>query len=223
MNTKAELREDLDVILNILLTITQAVNGLDNWHSLSADNIKALHPFRFVTTLRYWMWYTLTIDLNKLLVNNDGQKYNLHKLLNKLVNNYARSDWRNNIELDDLRTLQAKLSGVEMDDMVDRLKTLRDRNYAHRDRPKIQIKKETLENEEVEIKEDINPILTLGEYKQLIEVARDIYNSLNYKIFNLTQWWEFSDSDTFKSIVDYITAKYNEDLESLNRKKEGLI
>ena len=169
------------------------------------------------------MWYTLTIDLNKLLVNNDGQKYNLHKLLNKLVNNYARSDWRNNIELDDLRTLQAKLSGVEMDDMVDRLKTLRDRNYAHRDRPKIQIKEETLENEEVEIKEDINPILTLGEYKQLIEVARDIYNSLNNKIFNLTQWWEFSDSDTFKSIVDYITAKYNEDLESLNRKKEGLI
>lgn len=92
MKTKEELKEDLDVICNILLTITQAFDSIEHLVSLSADNIKALHPFRFLTMMRYWFWFVLIIDLNKLIANNDNQHYNFHKLLNKLINDHSRAE-----------------------------------------------------------------------------------------------------------------------------------
>ncbi|WP_020526611.1 hypothetical protein [Flexithrix dorotheae] len=84
----------------------------------------------FLRFSKYSYFYMLVIELNKLVINNQSQKYNLFKLINLLENN--KNEINNKISKEKILELKNMLNAINSRS-ISSLKNLRDKLYAHQD------------------------------------------------------------------------------------------
>jgi hypothetical protein len=138
----------------------------------------------------------LILDLCKLYNYDKDEKYNLQKILDILINNYSKIHFANPITKVELLSLREELNSREIISIASKLKTLRNKHYAHLDpnRPEIM---------------EIMP--TFDEFEFLWEKAFNIHAKINFHLYDSSTCINQGTSDIGDGILTQLIK-----LENLN-------
>lgn len=131
----------------------------------------------------------LILDLCKLYNYDKDEKYNLQKILDILINSYSKIHFANPITKVELLSVREDLNSREIISIATKLKTLRNKHYAHLDsnRPEIM---------------EIMP--TFDEFEFLWGKAFNIYAKINFHLYDSSTWINQGKSDIGDGILNQL-------------------
>lgn len=176
--TAGQLRDWFDDTEKIVVDVSESMRNLNRF--IRPLNRKPNTPLEdtFGTFLSEKVQFTLVVQLCKLYVNKDTERRNFHKLFNRLkydkYHKRLKQRLRENRGKEGQATSKAGLISLVSDlepelearsDLIYRLRTLRDRLYAHSDPGQLL------------------PEVTLEELDDLVQLAVKIFNATSGSIF----------------------------------------
>lgn len=111
----------------------------------------------------------LILDLCKLFNYDTKENYNLKKILDITINQYSHLHFAHPISKEELLHLSEDLNSLRIMDIATKLKTLRNKHYAHLDSNRPEIMK-------------IMP--TFDEFEFLLGKAFSLYSKLNFHLYD---------------------------------------
>jgi hypothetical protein len=195
--TTEELKDWFEQVAKIITDLYISLNNANRLFDNKYDNEDWIKNHGFFRHHYYQLWFIITVQLNKLLVDSKNQKYNFHKLFDRLENEELDEHILQLIE----QNKEKRFSAVFVDrtqmlekidhfrkeiknksDVIKKFKTSRDTLYAHRDK-------------------DAKPQdLTLEDAESLITLCKDIYKRLRGGIFDAN----FEFARTYDWSIDFI-------------------
>jgi len=195
--TTEELKDWFEQTAKIITDLYISLNNASRLFDNKYENEDWIKNHGFFRHHYYQLWFIITVQLNKLLVNSRNHKYNFHKLFERLETK----------ELDEhllqliAQNKEKRFSAVFVDrpqmlerinyfrneiknksEVIKKFKTSRDTLYAHRD------------------KGAMPQNLTLQDAENLIILCKDIYNCLRGGIFDAN----FEFTRTYDWSIDFI-------------------
>lgn len=138
MNIK-ELREEIDVIEMIFYSAKYHELDFKYFHKQKFEYPNVYYSFRLLTDrIFHAASFILILDLCKLFVITE--KFSLFTLRNKIIENYRTSELSKHMSIGDVEALFSKIESEEVQSLILKLKTTRDKYYAHLDRTKVDFK-----------------------------------------------------------------------------------
>ena len=199
MITAKELYDWSEDIRPVLTDINTSINNLRIIKIENANNLPEVRHkcFQF---LWHQQRFVLIVQLAKLFCNNELQKRNIHKLCKRFEENDFDDEIKNLLKknstklTDVFRSREDVLIYVseikkyiqENKDLIKKIKTLRNKVFAHTDPDKVSIK------------------LTNDELEGLVTFANDVYNSLFGKIFDRHFFLEITKEWDLRYIIEII-------------------
>ncbi len=190
--TKNELRIELKEIERIFLSA--------KYYELDfkyVNSIRYKEPlvyktfFLFVERIFHSISVALILDLCKLF---DGrEKFSLIKLRNKMVDNYEKSELIKSLPKNDFLELFSKLDNKDVENLLIKIKTIRDEYYAHLDRTRTDFEKIKIFGKEtaklISVAEEILKGIELRYFETDIDFNLTI-GELGHSIFERLSQWE---------------------------------
>ncbi|WP_340076016.1 hypothetical protein [Leptobacterium sp. I13] len=125
----------------------------------------------FIRFIKHSSWYILVIELCKIFEHkNDTQHYNVYRFLNLLKNNYKGLEFNDVLSKSDIDEYCESFNAENIIKIREKIKTLRNKFYAHTDRYK--------ENfiDEIDV--------TLSELELLFSTLRNFIIEIRQKVLN---------------------------------------
>ncbi len=176
--TSAQLQAWFEDTEKIISDVSASVRNLKRIEAVESRKKKPATADAFGTYISKHIRFTLVVQLCKLYVNKDTERRNFRKLFNRLrydkYNNRLKQLLKENRGKAGLVTGKAELIRMvndldqelgKRDDLIYRLRTLRDRLYAHSDPVQVL------------------PEVRIDELDDLVELAVRIYNATSGRIF----------------------------------------
>ncbi len=176
--TIAELQTWFGDTESIISDVSASVRNLKRIEAAANRKKRPATEDAFGTYLSKHIRFTLVVQLCKLFVNKDTERRNFRKLFNRLkydkYNNRLKQRLKENKGKAGLATQKAAVIRMVNDldqelekrgDLIHRLRTLRDRLYAHSDPGQVL------------------PEVTVDELDDLVQLAVTIYNETSGRIF----------------------------------------
>lgn len=166
--------EKLDTVIDILIrsqthfNYCKYLNTREDFYEYQMIQKYSILDFARVSFL-----IVLILDLCKLFNYDKDEKYNLQKILDILINNYSKIDFANPITKVELFDLKKELNSAKTVSISSKLKTLRNKHYAHLDSQKPEIM-------------EIMP--TFDDFEFLWKQAFNIYSKLNFHLYDSSTW-----------------------------------
>lgn len=196
MYNKMDLDRD---ITQIWLIYTQSYEYFKCLTQLKDYKKTEFSDTKFISFIRYTSWYVLIIELCKTYHDSNSQHFNIYGLLNKLIDNYKNLDFKSSITLENLKQFEKMFKSSEIISIRERLKTLRNRFYAHFDR-------DNFENE-------VN--IQLSEIEILLNLLKDFIVDIKFKIFHGEIDFDndiYVDINKVMTCVDESNKKYHDEI-----------
>lgn len=175
MSKKKQLKDDLDNIAKIVITLLQSfefcyyLNYPKKDNQLDEKQLKYISKSGFFSFTRYTMWRVTIMELNKLTNDNKKtEKYNLHHLLRKL----SKGGIYQSIEIDNSKIKEWETELKNKSESIEQVYKLRIKLYAHTDNDY----KDVIDNSELTLKATqdlINVIVKI--VFEIFELAYDIH------------------------------------------------
>lgn len=163
---KDSLKKELDQISEIILFAKESIEIVDFLSTKSSDSHetdeKIINEYFFYSKVTAWRIFC--IELCKLFVNQDNEKFNFHKLLNKLQPGGIYNSLMANSDI--VQNWTDKLNSLS--DQFNQLKLQRDKVYAHTDKDSFLHKNK----------------ITISDAKSLLSLAIEITSTLYERIDN---------------------------------------
>lgn len=176
--TTAQLQAWFEDTEKIISDVSASVRNLKRIEAAENRKKKPVTDDFFGTYLSKHIRFTLIVQLCKLYVNKDTERRNFGKLFNRLkydkYNNRLKQRLKENRGKEGLVTQKAEMIHLvndlvreleARDDLIYRLRTLRDRLYAHSDPGQVL------------------PEVTLAELDDLVQLAVRIFDATSGRIF----------------------------------------
>jgi hypothetical protein len=195
--TTEELKDWFEQTAKIITDLYISLNNANRLFNNKYENEDWIKNHGFFRHHYYQLWFIITIQLNKLLVDNRHQKYNFHKLFRRLEKEELDPNLLQLIEQNkDKRFSAFFMNRAQMHEkilhfrneiknynsVIEKFKTSRDTLYAHRDK-------------------GAKPQdLTLENAEKLITLCKDIYNCFRGGLFDVN----FEFSRTYDWSIDFI-------------------
>ncbi|MEX0986058.1 MAG: hypothetical protein WD052_01185 [Bacteroidales bacterium] len=179
MLTLKQLVAWLNDMEKIIFDVSVSIVNLNRMANPENASEKSILQDRFFTHFFHQLRFTLIIQLCKLYVNKDTERRNFRKLFNRLKNepydNRLKSRLKGNRDREDLVARKAEITAlvkrllIELEseaEVIHKIKSLRDRIYAHSD-PGRNL-----------------PEVTDEELERLVGLAVEMYNEVRGKMFD---------------------------------------
>lgn len=177
MSKRNEFKTDLEKIVKIFFLCKESYLVLRELHK-TIDNSKYLIDLKFkgsfftLTKVNYWR--VIVLQLSKLFIKSDRERFNIIRLLEKCRANGHYSSL--NISQNFVRTELNRIK--EKQKLIDDIKLQRDKIFAHED----------ANNDSI-----VNDI-TLDETKELIELCQNILFQIYLEVFDTHYYFEMGNS-----------------------------
>lgn len=195
MQTIKDLNKHLEESSNILVLALMYYKDL-KYLSKPIEPQEQIIVFKYLAfqRIKYSAWVLTVLELCKLFINRETEKYNFHKLLTFLLDSYDRTKWKSAFEKDKILKLKSKLEN-ENQTTIRKLEKLRDKFYAHTDKNIAQlVSRLSIDFIEIDI---------------LINLAIEIFNEIEINYFDRQTVFETPGPDRFNHILINL-AKFQE-------------
>ena len=191
--TKSELKKYLERTLDIIRTAKQYVYDSQCILLLdTAEKDEVIRPNKFMYRTYVALWTLAIIDTHKLFGGrNDDSR--LQKLIYYLMDAYRNSDWREDITLEEIKILEAKLADPKVVAAAELLKELRSQHYAHKQR--------TPKRHETEVGLDFKGA------DFLLNVAEGLCDTINEKLFDNRVAKHKIDKESVNMTIEHLVKK----------------
>lgn len=184
MSINKLVKSDLEIIKNIVLTLTLLTDDVDFFQNrLSTSEKESVNEYRFLWRLYTSLYISMILDFNKLFDSNE--KYSLTRLLKKVIHENSKIKWNSPVNIEDVKRYHSALCEIEISDIFIEIKTARDKYYAHLDRnrpPQL----------EIEIQELFG----------LLKLSQDIVNSISLALEGKDYMFGFSERDQGHGMIN---------------------
>jgi len=187
-----ELRNELNEITRIFLSAKYYELDFRYIHSIRISLPVVYNTFYlFTERIFHAVTVALILDLSKLFDNRE--KFSLVKLQNKMLDNYEKSELSNHLPKNEVERLFNSINSNKIDELLLKLKSTRDKYYAHFDRSipnfdDIQINSSDTDML-ISIVENLLKILELKYFGASIDYSLTI-GELGHNIFERLNEWE---------------------------------
>ncbi len=190
--TRQELREDLNEISRILLSAKYFELDFNYFNSVKYTQPLVYNAFYLlIERLYHSISVALILDLCKLF--DKREKYSLVRLKNKMNENYEKSELNDQIIKSDFVDLFNTLDSDEIENLLIKLKTTRDKYYAHFDRKRTDFGEIQMNSKEtsklISIAESILKTIELNYFEKSVHFNLTI-GELGHNIFERLNDWE---------------------------------
>ncbi|MCF8226686.1 MAG: hypothetical protein K9J30_12485 [Bacteroidales bacterium] len=212
MLTLQALEEWFEDIERIIFDVKVSVNNLNRLENPRDDYERIILNDPFFVQFYHQSKFTLVVQLCKLFDENQRQKRNFFRLFNNLryekYDDSLKNRLKQNRGKEGLFTNKSQVRNAippllnelkDKKDLIERIKTLRDRMYAHTD----------------PIKE--LPDVPALEMKMMSEIAERVYNYLMKSMFNKTFLFEMNSEWKVGHIIEILAQKKKEELEAIRK------
>ncbi|MGE5943236.1 MAG: hypothetical protein ACM31G_02745 [Flavobacteriales bacterium] len=128
----SKLKIILEETFLLLVELERLKSGIKHLSNQNKDYFKtAVQKSHFLYRTYFNAIKLLVIDINKIL--NPTQDFSLYKTLNFIINNHRNIDWHESPTIKDLTTIKLEIENL-IQNKLEGIKTLRDKNYAHLDK-----------------------------------------------------------------------------------------
>lgn len=187
MTTKKELKQELNE--RFLIYFKASVFYRDSKYlnfPTSKEEKSVADKNQFIRKSRYSFWVISVFELCKLF-RSKNESYAMQKLLNKLLNNHSKSEWKELLSKDDINKMMNRLNSDEIQSIINKINGLRDEYYGHLDRnPKQTIDDYTPYFEEVE---------------KLLEFSENIISKIGHKVLDTDYFFQNPGSGKANNIL----------------------
>jgi AbiU2 len=185
-----ELRKEIEKLRPVFLAAKDG--DLDFKYIFSIkDKLPVVYStfYLFIERIYHATVVALIIDLSKLFY--DQEKSSLKRLKNKMIENYQNNELRNHLTLEELKEIFAPLESSEVRTILDKMKSIRDKYYAHNDN----------------IRPDFDEIRIFGaDTGLLVSITENILHTIELKFFG----YDFDYSLTRYELGHNIFERLNE-------------
>jgi hypothetical protein len=189
MKTKAELKPILEETFLLLHEARQCYYDSYNLIYLDAEKWSLIRRKQFLVRAHINLWKMAVIETAKLFGGaNEG--FRLITLINVLINNYKDSEWKDTMQLNEIKDLKGLLESERVVSRVENLMELRSQHYAH--------KQKVPKNNKSDVflyYEDIDELLKIGE---------SICNVIYQKVFDCQRLVNSYDERGVKQLINDI-------------------
>ena len=128
-----ELRKELDETTRIFLSAKYYELDFRYIHSVRIKlPIVYSTYYLFIERIFHGVTVALILDLSKLF--DKREKFSLEKFRNKILDNYENSELNSHLSKSEVETLFGSFEKEEINNLLEKLKSTRDKYYAHLDR-----------------------------------------------------------------------------------------
>ena len=205
-----DFRKEVEQIDQILFTIILLSEDYNYFFNQSEELIeKVLIPYKKIiriklATLRY-------LNLELITILDEDETHSIKKFLNKLINNYSHSEWKSKVSLLGLCEIEEQINNILKSETYLKMKILRNKHLAHKDRKRNEYLVEWTPFEIIEIAKQCESIMNMLKLKILNE--QTFYDFSSIEIGNNL----FTDLLKFKNLGDKIFEAYKKDPNSIFR------
>lgn len=168
------LKENLELVKKKLLNLLILENDITYIGDTEAEYFeRAVSESHFLYRCYRNSIQLFTIDLCKIL--NRKENGNMFSLVEEYIHEHDQLKWHHEISIEELNSLKYRLTVIVKSEEFKRLKTARDKYYAHDD-------------------VDKGDYQTNVKFEKIWAISKElqtIFNRLNYCHLNTTQWFEF--------------------------------
>jgi len=165
MKTIKDLENEIESRYLILVKARDFFEYSKYLNSPETEELKNIaNRHTFIRKSRYAFWVVSVLEIMKLF-GSKNDEFRFEKLINKLIHNHSKSEWRTYISRDQIKSFESELKSDKITTVISNLKELRDKYYAHSDR-----------NAEEEIDRFVP---TFVEFELLLEFSERIINTLS--------------------------------------------
>jgi len=179
--SKELIEEHLTVVRRLIMDTEYHFTNLEFLYHLNEEDKKIVSGFMVLRNYRSILWHLIVLDLNKLLNNNKNDKFNLGRLIKRAKENRYKQFWKHPVEFSLLNAYEEYL--IKLEDQISRLNEVRDKHVAHFDN------------------KEVNFSISLPELKVLLSFCKDVYNSINYCLADITTHWYFPEMDMINPVI----------------------
>lgn len=158
------------------------LNGLSEEEKSRLDD-----DYPIISRIRHSLSVVIILELYKLFSPNED--YSLPKLINTMIVNHSEIPWYKKIEISELNIMLQDLEVNKSQDILDKLKVVRDKYYAHLDKKKTR------------------PNLSIDELKQILVTAEDIFSKIYSSYRHDIKNWNFEDHEISNHIFKDLLNK----------------
>jgi hypothetical protein len=184
-----EIRNDFHTIKNIVLTVTLLLGDIRFFKSGNEKENIIINEYKFLWRTYSSLYINLILDLNKLF--DDNESYSFNKLFNKISNNFSRIEWVKKTEPTFIDDMKFELIKIKKSDIINKIKTARDKYYAHLDN-----------------KRPPNIYINLDDLENLLKISQGFINRIYGPLEALSQSFYFEQSDIGHEMISDL-YKYN--------------
>lgn len=207
-----QLKIKLEETYLLLVELERLKSDIQHLSNQNADYFKiAVQKSHFLYRTYFNAIKLLVIDTYKIL--NPTQDFTLHKTLNFIISNHKNIDWYKTPKIGDLNTIKLQIESL-VEDKLESIKILRDKNYAHLDKDREKYK---YDFRLIDAYESIDKLQEI--YRSLIfhfngsGVVFSLWNKPPNEIISLSKYHKLR-----KSILElHFTDKWNDEIEKLWR------
>jgi hypothetical protein len=187
-----ELRKELDETTRIFLSAKYYELDFRYVHSVRTTFPIVYSTFYFfIERVFYAVTVALILDLSKLF--DRREKFSLGKLCNKMLDNYEKSELNSHLTKSELETLFVFIEKGEIDNLLEKLKSTRDKYYAHLDRNRPSFSEIQINSSEtgklISIVENLLKTIELKYFGVSVDYGLTI-GELGHNIFERLDEWE---------------------------------
>lgn len=207
-----EIASWLEDIWRIIFDINVSIENIKRIAIPQSEIEKQVLQHGFFNQFYRQSRFTIVVQLCKLFDDNDNQKRNFYKLFNRLSSEKYDKDLETKLEnnrglqnlftsrtdiLNELDILKGEFESNAI--LLNKVKLYRNKIYAHSD-PSNDL-----------------PQLSNAELDVLVELAKEIYNVINSKLFNKTLLFEHNDDWKIDKLLKILVENRKEYLVKLNQ------
>jgi hypothetical protein len=187
MNSKDELQKHVDdtekILLLAIMYFKDTIYLSNPQDSMEKVMVQKYPVFQRV---KYSLWVLTVLELCKLFIDRDNDKYNLHKFLNKLLDNYKNIEWKHAMDKSIIHGFKQRLN-VDCKPIIDKIEKLRDKLYAHTDK---------------DIEDLISSLrINYTEIDSLMDLAKKILFTIKSKYFDIHTDFNISGLERFNYVL----------------------
>jgi hypothetical protein len=199
----SELDEWLNDLRDLILDVNICLTNARRIANDKYENEKKLKKAGFFYHYQLQQVFIISIQLCKILTDSGNQKRNVHKLFKTIETQEFDDELKNRLKNDDKYLAKSRdelideinrLKGLigEQTNLIERVKVVRDKAYAHYDPDRVKFG------------------LSLVEYQVLVDLSAEIYNGLHLKLFGSTMLFKHTIPWEIDSVIRMAAKQFTD-------------
>lgn len=164
-----QIKDQVDAIINLIANIDFNISALEQFYKdLTANELLIFDKYQLLEFLKISLWNSAILNL--CILFNSEEDFGLVKLINTLINNFKRVNFKEKVTIQDLTLLLEQIN--HYNGSIKKLKVVRDKAISHKDHS-----------------QEFSAIL-LSELRVLTDIAQSVFNKIFTSLYSSDFDWD---------------------------------